>query len=62
LFEQVEIEILFELQESNIIAAMATMKAVNYKGPFEVAVEDVPKPTIQHPDDVLVFPPPPFGN
>ncbi|WP_405797965.1 glutathione-independent formaldehyde dehydrogenase [Streptomyces sp. NBC_01506] len=30
------------------------MKAVVYKGPFEVAVEDVEKPSIQHPNDVIV--------
>lgn len=30
------------------------MKAVVYKGPFEVAVEDVENPTIQHPNDVIV--------
>ncbi|PWN19316.1 GroES-like protein [Microstroma glucosiphilum] len=31
-----------------------SMKAVVYKGPFEVAVEEVPLPTIQHPADVIV--------
>lgn len=30
------------------------MKAVVYKGPFEVNVEDVAKPAIQHPNDVIV--------
>ncbi|MEG8279372.1 glutathione-independent formaldehyde dehydrogenase [Streptomyces sp. AHA2] len=30
------------------------MRAVVYKGPFEVAVEDVEDPRIQHPNDVLV--------
>jgi glutathione-independent formaldehyde dehydrogenase len=30
------------------------MRAVVYKAPFKVAVEDVPKPTIQHPNDVIV--------
>lgn len=30
------------------------MKAVVYKGPFEVAVEEVPDPTIQDPTDVVV--------
>ncbi|MFF3560884.1 glutathione-independent formaldehyde dehydrogenase [Streptomyces sp. NPDC002574] len=30
------------------------MKAVVYKAPFEVAVEEVEKPRIQHPNDVLV--------
>jgi glutathione-independent formaldehyde dehydrogenase len=30
------------------------MKAVVYKGPFEVAVEQVDKPGLQHPNDVIV--------
>ncbi|MFI5566162.1 glutathione-independent formaldehyde dehydrogenase [Streptomyces sp. NPDC051740] len=30
------------------------MKAVVYKGPFEVAVEEVDNPAIQHPNDVIV--------
>jgi glutathione-independent formaldehyde dehydrogenase len=30
------------------------MRAVVYKGPFEVAIEDVEKPRISHPNDVLV--------
>ncbi|MGY0068940.1 glutathione-independent formaldehyde dehydrogenase [Streptomyces sp. QTS137] len=30
------------------------MKAVVYKGPFSVEVEDVEKPRIQHPNDVIV--------
>ena len=30
------------------------MKAVVYKGPFEVAVENVPDPALQHPNDVIV--------
>jgi hypothetical protein len=30
------------------------MKAVNYQGAFKVKVEDVPMPTIEHPDDVIV--------
>ena len=30
------------------------MRAVVYKGPFEVAVVNVPDPTIQHPNDVIV--------
>lgn len=31
-----------------------SMKAVNYQGPFKVTVEDVPRPKIEHPDDVQV--------
>lgn len=30
------------------------MKAVNYQGAFKVKVEDVPRPSIEHPDDVIV--------
>ncbi|KAF8510010.1 GroES-like protein [Hysterangium stoloniferum] len=30
-----------------------SMKAVVYKKPFEVAIEDVKKPKIQHPDDIV---------
>ena len=30
------------------------MKAVVYKGPFEVAIENVPDPEIKHPNDVIV--------
>ena len=30
------------------------MRAVVYKGPFEVAVENVPDPEIKHPNDVIV--------
>ncbi|OAT80394.1 alcohol dehydrogenase catalytic domain-containing protein [Desulfotomaculum copahuensis] len=30
------------------------MKAVVYKGPYQVAVEDVPELQIQRPDDVIV--------
>jgi glutathione-independent formaldehyde dehydrogenase len=30
------------------------MKAVVYKGPFQVAIEDVPDPRIEHPSDVIV--------
>lgn len=31
-----------------------TMKAVNYQGAFKVKVEDVPKPKLEHPDDIIV--------
>ena len=31
-----------------------TMKAVNYQGAFKVKVEEVPKPKIEHPDDIIV--------
>ncbi|HXH12972.1 MAG TPA: glutathione-independent formaldehyde dehydrogenase [Alphaproteobacteria bacterium] len=30
------------------------MKAIVYKGPFQVAVENVPEPRIEHPNDVVV--------
>ena len=31
-----------------------TMKAVNYQGAFKIKVEEVPKPKLEHPDDVIV--------
>jgi hypothetical protein len=30
------------------------MKAVNYVGPHQVRVEEVEKPKIEHPDDIIV--------
>jgi hypothetical protein len=33
---------------------MSTMRAVVYDSPFKVSVRNVPKPTILHPDDVIV--------
>jgi len=33
---------------------MSTMKAVNYQGAFKVKVEEVPRPKLEHPDDVIV--------
>lgn len=30
------------------------MKAVVYAGPNKVVVEDVPMPTLQHPDDAII--------
>ncbi len=30
------------------------MKAVNYIGPYKVQVEEVEKPTLEHPDDIIV--------
>lgn len=36
------------------MAAATTMKALNYKGPYTVRVEDVEKPKIEHPDDIIV--------
>lgn len=33
---------------------MATMKAVNYTGPNKVQVQQVERPKIEHPDDVIV--------
>lgn len=32
----------------------ATMKALNYLGPYQVRVEEVDKPKLQHPDDIIV--------
>ncbi|CAG8906460.1 unnamed protein product [Penicillium nalgiovense] len=34
--------------------ATTTMKALNYLGPYQVRVEDVEKPKMEHPDDVIV--------
>ncbi|CAH0024029.1 unnamed protein product [Clonostachys rhizophaga] len=34
--------------------AAQTMKAVNYVGPHKVKVEEVSKPKIEHPDDIIV--------
>ncbi|TFY78464.1 hypothetical protein EWM64_g5548 [Hericium alpestre] len=31
-----------------------TMRAVVYEGPFKIAVKDVPKPKMQHPDDMII--------
>ena len=31
-----------------------TMKALNYLGPYQVRVEDVEKPRMEHPDDIIV--------
>jgi len=33
---------------------MSSMRAVNYQGPFQVKVEDVERPKLEHPDDVIV--------
>jgi threonine dehydrogenase-like Zn-dependent dehydrogenase len=33
---------------------MATMQALNYLGPFKVKVEEVEKPRLEHPDDIIV--------
>ena len=32
----------------------SSMKALNYKGPFQVKVEDVEAPKLEHPDDIIV--------
>ena len=34
--------------------ASQTMKAVNYGGPHKVTVEDVERPKLEHPDDIIV--------
>lgn len=33
---------------------MSTMKALNYVGPYTVKVEDIEKPRLEHPDDIIV--------
>lgn len=35
-------------------AMPATMKAVNYQGPFKVKIEEVERPKLEHPDDIIV--------
>jgi threonine dehydrogenase-like Zn-dependent dehydrogenase len=30
------------------------MQALNYLGPYKVRVEDVKKPKLEHPDDIIV--------
>lgn len=32
----------------------SNMKALNYKGPFQVKVEEVEAPKLEHPDDIIV--------
>ena len=39
---------------SKLISQEVTMRAVVYKGPFKVAIEQVENPKIQHPNDVIV--------
>jgi hypothetical protein len=31
-----------------------SMKALNYKGPYQVKVEEVGMPKLEHPDDIIV--------
>ncbi|KAM0518108.1 hypothetical protein ACHAPE_004515 [Trichoderma viride] len=33
---------------------MSTMKALNYVGPYTVRVEDIERPRLEHPDDIIV--------
>ena len=35
-------------------ATATSMKALNYKGPYTVKVEDVDLPKLEHPDDIIV--------
>lgn len=34
--------------------ASRTMKALNYVGPFNVKVQEVDMPRLEHPDDIIV--------
>jgi D-arabinose 1-dehydrogenase-like Zn-dependent alcohol dehydrogenase len=43
-----------QVRSSSTEGGDSKMKAVNYQGPYKVKVEEVPKPTIEHPDDVIV--------
>ncbi|KAH8175375.1 alcohol dehydrogenase groES-like domain-containing protein [Sarocladium implicatum] len=36
------------------MATTTMMKAVNYQGPFKVKVENVERPKLEHPDDIIV--------
>lgn len=36
------------------MTSATTMQALNYLGPYKVRVEEVEKPKLQHPDDVIV--------
>lgn len=36
------------------MATTTTMKALNYIGPYQVRVEEVERPKLEHPDDVIV--------
>lgn len=36
------------------IMTKQTMKAVTYQGPFKVQVQEVEKPALEHPDDIVV--------
>lgn len=41
-------------QEEKRFAAMGDMKALHYDGPFKVAVRNVARPKLEHPDDVII--------
>lgn len=34
--------------------AVQSMKALNYVGPFTVKVQEVERPKLEHPDDIIV--------
>jgi threonine dehydrogenase-like Zn-dependent dehydrogenase len=36
------------------MASAITMQALNYLGPYQVRVEEVEKPKLEHPDDIIV--------
>ena len=36
------------------MSSATTMKAVHYEKPFQVSVREIPLPTIEHPDDVII--------
>ena len=39
---------------SQLPPPLSKMRAVVYKKPFEVAIEEVERPTLTHPDDIIV--------
>lgn len=36
------------------MVSATTMQALNYLGPYKVQVQEVEKPKIEHPDDIIV--------
>jgi threonine dehydrogenase-like Zn-dependent dehydrogenase len=36
------------------MASATTMQALNYLGPYKVQVQEVEKPKLEHPDDIIV--------
>ena len=43
-----------EHREESRMASTSHMKALHYDGPFKTIVKEIPTPSIQHPDDIIV--------